>query len=376
MKRVFKKFFITTGVLLLLLIIAIMAFVSFAPQFGAAPTGEHLERIKSSPNYADGNFINLIETELSFSPRAVVQMVYNFATAKNTAPKDSIPVKFDESGKTGEEANPDNATYITWYGHSAVLVEMDGMKLLIDPMLGTTSSPVAFFGRRFPYEEPINISDLKSIDAVLISHDHYDHLDYPSIKDLHKLTGHFYVPLGVGSHLKHWGVPPEKITEMDWWDSATFGTLTFTATPARHFSGRGLGDRNKTLWASWAIKGKNDRIYFSGDSGYGPHFREVAEKLGPFDFAMIECGQYNELWEDIHMLPDQSVNAALDINSKVVMPIHWGAFSLAPHTWQEPAEKFTAGVLSAGLNVVTPYIGERIKVGHPYPQNEWWQGVR
>jgi L-ascorbate metabolism protein UlaG (beta-lactamase superfamily) len=251
---------------------------------------------------------------------------------------------------------------------------MDGKNILIDPMLGESPSPLPFLGsKRYSDELPIAIEKLPQIDAIIISHDHYDHLDYGSIKRLKAKTDQFFMPLGVGSHFESWGVDSSAIHELVWWDEINFEELELTFAPSRHFSGRGLTDRNSTLWGSWIIKGTNENIYFSGDGGYGPHFKEIGEKHGPFDFAMIECGQYNKNWEQIHMMPEQSAQAAIDVNAKVMMPIHWGAFSLALHSWIDPIERVSAEAKKLNIPLVAPEIGSPVVVSElPKDWGEWW----
>lgn len=346
----------------------VWVFVSTAPQFGKVPEGERLGEIKESPNYADEGFQNLVETSMDMGFRDVVKVTYAFfAGGSGRTPAKPIPVRFDS-----EQDQVDSLAYITWYGHSAILLEMDGRRLLLDPMLGPASSPVPFMTKRFPYEAPIPLDDIKSIDAVLISHDHYDHLDYPSILKLKEHVGKFYTALGVGEHLKRWGVESDKIVELDWWQDAELGSLRFTAAPARHFSGRGF-DRNKTQWASWVIEGATQKIYFSGDGGYAEHFKEIGEKFGPFDFAMMECGQYNELWSQIHMMPEESVQAALDVKAQRMMPIHWGGFNLALHTWTDPIERVKEEANSKGIPLYHPYVGERFSINQEVGKAEWWK---
>ncbi len=346
--------------------LGVFIFVRTAPQIGRAPSGEHLERISRSPNHADGSFHNLIETHMG-SFGEMMGTMPEFLFGKGQSPQDSLPVQFDEQANT-----IDSLCQVTWYGHSAFLIEMHDMRILIDPILGPKASPVSFGSKRFPNKEPIPLDELTDIDAVILSHDHYDHLDYPTIKKLDGEIAHFYTALGVGSHLKHWGISEDRITELDWWDSASAGPIDLIACPARHFSGRGVTDRNKTQWASWVIKSEDHNIYFSGDGGYGPHFKEIGDQYGPFDFAMLECGQYNEAWEAIHMMPEQSVQAGLDVQAKLSMPIHWGAFKLSIHSWTEPIERFKAAAQENNLPVIHPLIGERFAIGVDYPRSEWW----
>ncbi len=373
MKKLFKflkRMLIVILVVILTLVVGVFIFVKTAPQFGQPPQGADLERIRESPNYGDDEFVNLIETRMG-SFGEMMGTMPDFLFGKNQSPDDSLPVKF------GENQLPavDTSCYITWYGHSAFLIEMEGQRILIDPMLGKTAAPVSFGSSRFPYKKPIPIEELTDIDILILSHDHYDHLDFPSIKRLKDEVGHFYTALGVGSHLKAWGVPEERITELDWWDDADANGLKLVAAPARHFSGRGVTDRNATQWASWVIRGKYQNLYFSGDGGYGPHFSEIGDKYGPFDLAMLECGQYNEAWQAIHMMPEEAVQAGKDVNAELIMPIHWGAFKLSVHQWTEPIKRFKAESARLNVPMVHPYIGERFALGYDFPMEEWWSTV-
>ena len=369
MFKLLKRLLMSIVVFFIVVGVGITLFVTFAPQFGQKPEGSDLERIKQSEHYGEGEFVNLIETSMDMKVSKIPGLLWGFLSPpKGKNPSKPLPTDWEE----GNETQIDSLSYITWFGHSAVMLEIDKKVILIDPMLGPSSAPVSFMTKRFAYEEPINIEEISHVDAIIISHDHYDHLDYESILTLKDKTDHFFTALGVGSHLKLWGVPEEKITELDWWQNAEFEGLNFTAAPARHFSGRGITDRNKTQWASWVVEGSKDKIYFSGDGGYGPHFKEIGERLGPFKFAMVECGQYNEMWSAIHMMPEQSVRAGLDVKGETLMPIHWGAFDLAPHVWQDPILRFTQKANDLNANYVTPTIGERFVVGVDQPRDEWW----
>lgn len=350
--------------------IAVIIFVNTAPQMGKQPNGNDLARIKQSPNYKNGKFINLVETHLA-SAGDLFKVLPEVFFGSHKKPSSPLPVRFEDNS----DRENDTVCAITWYGHSTLFLEIQGKRILIDPMLGNVSAPVIFGSRRFPYENPIPIGSLTNIDAVILSHDHYDHLDYQSIKTLKDKVHHFYTPLGVGSHLKRWGIPETRITELDWWDTTNFEGIELVACPARHFSGRSFSDGNATLWTGWVIKGEYQNLYFSGDSGYGDHFKEIGEKYGPFDLALIECGQYNLAWKDIHMLPEESVQAGLDAKGDLLMPIHWGAFKLAVHGWTEPIERFKAECLKNGISMIHPMIGERFKVGQDYPSEEWWKLV-
>ncbi len=240
-------------------------------------------------------------------------------------------------------------------------------------MLGPAAAPHVFLGpNRFNKELPIAIEDLPEIDAVIFSHDHYDHLDHPTILKIKDKVGHFYVPLGLGSHLKSWGVSENKITELKWWDEVDFEGLKFVCTPARHFSGRGLTNRNTTLWASWVIQGNHHNIYFSGDGGYWSGFKEIGDKYGPFDLCMMECGAYNEMWHNIHMMPEETAQATLDLQGRLLMPIHWGAFNLSLHDWDDPAKRVSVKAKELGLPLLTPIIGEEVIIPSYIPNNNWW----
>lgn len=352
----------------LLLTIAVMSFVKLAPQFGAAPSGKALEKITLSENYHEDHFVNLIPTSMDMKVKDGVKVMYEWLfNADSRMPDKPLPVAFQKKAES-EVVAP---VALTWYGHSALLLEMDGKKIFLDPMLGNAASPVAFMTKRFAYTEPIDIENLPHLDAVVLSHDHYDHLDYGTIKKIKDRVDHFFTPLGVGAHLRRWGVDDDKITELDWWQSVALEGLKITATPARHFSGRGLTDRNKTQWASWVIESKNSNIYFSGDSGYGPHFKQIGERLGPFDFAMMECGQYNERWAAIHMMPEQTIQAAMDVKARKMMPIHWSAFNLSLHAWTEPVERAIKAAKIHEMYIITPQIGERF-VPDDFPENDYW----
>jgi L-ascorbate metabolism protein UlaG (beta-lactamase superfamily) len=264
---------------------------------------------------------------------------------------------------------------VTWFGHSASLVEIAGQNLLLDPMLSVKMGPLSWVTpTRYNPRLAITAEQLPPIAAVLISHDHYDHLDYQTILRLKDKTQHFYVPLGVGAHLLAWGVDPAKIHELDWHDSVRLPGLTIISMPARHFSGRGLTNRNSTSWSSWVIKSQTKRLFYSGDGGYGPHFQAIGREHGPFDLALMECGQYDAQWAQIHMLPEQSVQAALDVRAQVMLPVHWGAFTEAHHAWNEPVTRATAEAGRRRLPITTPELGQPVVLdAGPLPQARWWQ---
>ncbi|MEQ8421696.1 MAG: MBL fold metallo-hydrolase [Arenibacter algicola] len=364
---------IVIGSGLLLVIVIGVLFLYLSPEFGGAPTMEQKRIYVKSPNYVDGKFINKGNVKLDMSMRDMGKSLAGFfGPSPLTKPNKDIPVAKLDSLDIVEYQD---STRLIWFGHSAFLLQISNKTILIDPMFGKVPAPHPMLGsNRFSKELPIEVEKLPKIDAVLISHDHYDHLDYGSIQKLKDKVKMFYTPLGVGAHLQKWGVEKERIVELDWWQEVVEDDLTFRCTPAQHFSGRGFSDRASTLWSSWVIQSQKDNIFFSGDSGYGPHFKEIGDKYGPFDFAMIECGQYNEMWPDIHMFPEQTAQAGLDVRAKQIMPIHWGAFKLAMHPWTEPVERVTNRAEELNLDVLTPRIGEPINLNRlEETTSQWWK---
>ncbi|HHT7191552.1 TPA: MBL fold metallo-hydrolase, partial [Bacillus cereus] len=266
---------------------------------------------------------------------------------------------------------------VTWFGHSASLVKIEGKKLLLDPMFGDASSPFPLFtSKRYSGAFSLERDDLQEIDAIIISHNHYDHLNYKSIMQLKDRAKHFYVPTGVAQYLIKWGVSPSKISEHNWWDEITFDNIKLVCAPARHFSGRSMTDRDRSLWCSWIILGQETKVFFSGDSGYAPHFKEIGDKYGPFDLTLMECGQYDPRWSAIHMLPEETVQAHIDVQGELLLPIHWGAFTLALHEWSDPIERVMKEANHLGVKIATPQIGESIMLkSEDYPTSAWWREI-
>ncbi len=361
-------------IVMIVMIVGIAAlFVACSPRFGATIRGVELERLEQSEHYRQGKFQNLEEVRVwkSFS-ESVKGMVEFFRAGENRVPANPLPMRainsdvFANSG--GQGLN------VAWLGHSTVLIEIEGRRILTDPVFSERISPVSFLGpKRFTGGLPITAEELPELDVVLISHDHYDHLDYPSILALKDKTAMFMVPLGVGSHLRKWGVAQEKIIELDWWEEHKLGSLTLVATPARHFSGRGLLDRNKTLWASWAILGANHRVFFGGDSGFFNGYGKIGEKYGPFDVTMLESGAYSKYWPDIHMMPEETAQAHLDLGGRVLLPIHWARFNLSLHSWTEPIERLLQEADVRGVRVATPEMGQTVAARSPLPIDRWWR---
>jgi L-ascorbate metabolism protein UlaG (beta-lactamase superfamily) len=369
-KSIIKVIGIAIISVVLLVVIVITLFINFSPQFGQQATNEQKEGYHNSGHYEDGKFVNNKLTVMEINYWRMIKTMAK--KARKRRPSGDIPVdKIDSTEIVNHTAD---TARLTWFGHSAFLLELDGKKILIDPMFGESPSPHPWVGgTRYSKELPIEIEKLPYIDAIILSHDHYDHLDYGSIQKLKSKVGAYYTPLGVGNHLRSWGIDADKVHELNWWDEIKFENIELVCTPARHFSGRGLLDRSTTLWASWVIKGSTKNIFFSGDSGYDDHFKEIGEKYGPFDISLMECGQYNEDWKVIHMMPEQTVQAAIDLKSNLMMPIHWGAFTLAFHDWTDPAERVTKAAAALNMPISTPKIGEVIIVGDSlYPEERWW----
>ena len=372
LKKTLKMIGITIAAAITLLVIVGVLFVNFSPEFGGKSSPEKMESFKKTGHFEEGIFVNLIETNLDMSfGKMVSTMQQMIKGSPNKRPTFDIPVQHVDSMTLVQNTK----TELIWFGHSAFLLQMEGMNILIDPMFGDVPAPHPFLGQsRYGKSLPISIEKLPQIDAIIISHDHYDHLDYGSIQKLKGKTKMFYVPLGVGAHFESWGIDKSAIVELDWWGDVSLNNLKFTFAPSRHFSGRGLTDRNTTLWGSWIITSEKENIYFSGDGGYGPHFKEIGEKYGPFDLAMLECGQYNDNWSEIHMKPEESAQAGKDVNAKKIMPIHWGAFTLSLHTWTDPVERIIKKANELNVDVITPIIGEPIFIGKDAPDyhQQWW----
>ncbi len=365
-----------TLVVILAVVLAVYFVIAYYPAFGSAPSKAKRRRLSASKQYDPGNgkFVNAIPTSMDMPLRetfkTVVQMIKGNPNGRPRA--ELIPERVYLSALKRDAASK---PAVTWFGHSAAMLQLDGKTLLLDPMFGRAPSPFPIIGgKRYSKQLPIELDQLSAIDAVILSHDHYDHLDYGSILKLKDKVKRFIVPLGVGPHLERWGIAPSRIEEHDWWDELEYEGLRLACTPARHFSGRSVTDRNATLWCSWVIQGREAKVFFSGDSGYGPHFKEIGSKYGPFDLTLMECGQYDERWAAIHMMPEETVQAHLDVRGKVMVPIHWGAFTLALHDWNDPVERVVAAAKRLNAAVSTPRIGEAVPIGGTsYPTTAWWR---
>lgn len=271
------------------------------------------------------------------------------------------------------EAAPDRSLYRL--GHSTMLLKLQGGLWLTDPVFSKRASPVQWAGPKRFHAPPIALEDLPRIRGVILSHDHYDHLDKAAIRHLAKITDVFLAPTGVGDRLIEWGVPADKVRQLAWWQATEFDGLKFTATPAQHFSGRGLRDRNRTLWASWVIEDELLRVFFSGDSGYFDGFRRIGERFGPFDVTLMETGAYDPQWPLVHMRPEETIQAHIDLQGRVMVPVHNGTFDLAMHAWFEPLERVMKLAEQRGVALSTPFIGEHINLQSPHAGAPWWRSV-
>lgn len=264
----------------------------------------------------------------------------------------------------------------TWLGHSTVLLEVDGRRVLTDPVWGERASPMRFAGPKRFQPVPVALAALPALDAVIISHDHYDHLDLPTILELARRDVPFVTALGVGAHLEAWGVPPDRITELDWWEAHELrGGLSITAAPSQHFSGRTVGARNSTLWSSFVVRGSKHAIFFSGDTGLTPEYQEIGARLGPFDLVMLEVGAFHPAWGDIHLGPENALEALSLLGGGIFLPVHWGTFNLGLHAWDEPAETLLELAPKRGARLVMPRLGEPIEPAHVERIEPWWRGV-
>ncbi len=375
-----KSIIYYTLLVLLAFIVIIISFINISPQFGSNPSNEQINKYETFSNFNKDGFQNLEETPMFTEDVSAWdffkdEMVSPSKPNDNTdvkPVKDIIPSKIDYS--LFKEVSHDKFK-ISWLGHSAFILNINGKIILLDPMLGTHAAPLPIPSlKRFNETLPLNPDSLANVDVVVISHDHYDHLDYSTIRRIKANVSTFIVPYGIGNHLRGWGVEDKKIVELNWNEVFKIDEIEFTSLPARHFSGRGPLNRNSTLWSSWAIKSSAIKIYFSGDSGYGKHFKQIGLEHGPFDISLIDCGQYNKAWKHSHMFPSQAVLAAKELNSKYFMPIHWGGFTLAMHPWDEPVKESIKLAKQIGLNYFTPKIGEIVskeKLDKKF--NSWWE---
>jgi len=352
------------GLGLVALLFIVLAGCGVVRSVGKSPQGEELTRLEALPNYKDGSFENLAE-------RADTTIKHNLLfhhRPKAVRPSHALPwVKTDLNTLTTP------APTVVWFGHSSLLIKTQEGNILIDPIFSNHAGPVPGVITAFPGTTHYNAGDMPTVDVLIISHDHYDHLDYRTLKKLKDRIKMAVVPMGVGADLVYWGFDPKKIIELNWNQSVILPAgLQITAAPAQHKSNRTYGKENKTLWASYVIQAGRYRMFYSGDSGYGPHFKQIGQQYGPFDVALLECGQYSPNWPWTHLWLGQAAQAAIDLQARLLQPIHWGKFKEADHPWNEPIEKLLPAAQKLGVPVNVPRIGEPYTLGAPPDTTVWW----
>ena len=340
------------------------------PQFGRIASGEDGEKVQNSPHYKNGQFQNLSDTPQLTGDATVLRIMkeFFFNKDKRSAPSTTLPSK-----KTDLSHLNINDNVLVWFGHSSYFMQLDGKRFLIDPVLSGHASPIKFTARSFKGSDVYTVDDIPTIDFLFITHDHYDHLDYRTVMKLKPKINTVVTGLGVGKHLERWGYDRNIIIEKDWNEEiALEKDFIVNSTTARHFSGRQF-KRNASLWLSFVLTTPTKKIFIGGDSGYDTHFKTIGEKFGPFDLAILENGQYNQYWKFIHMMPEEAVQAAIDLNAKKLLPVHWGKFSLSLHAWDEPIIRLMNEARRKGVDVVHPMIGEAVYLDKENSFVEWWR---
>ncbi len=354
-----------------------MGVASFFAAFGASASGDRLARMQRSPQYKDGKFHNPVGTVQVVPGKMLTTLRHQITGKEQRVPPGPLPIVARTPADFATP--PASGLRVTWFGHATTLIEIDGHRVLVDPVFGERASPSQAFGPKRFHPPPMALHIMPKLDAIVLTHDHYDHLDMYSIGTIVRSVTQERVPfitaLGVGAHLERWGVPASRIVELDWWESTRVGALTIAAGSARHFSGRGLTNGNRTLWASWSIIGPTHRVFHSGDTGAFDGIADNGTRYGPFDVALIKIGAYGDTWPDIHLTPEQAVRACTLVQGKLLLPIHWGTFNLAFHDWSEPAERVVAAAAAAGVPLVMPRVGESVEPASPPTVDPWWRRV-
>lgn len=338
---------------------------------GSLPKGAVLDRIKQAPNYTSKGFENLSHTPTMAEGHNFFKVMRAFMNK----PKGSVPTSIIPSIQNDLNRLPDGNPAMVWFGHSSYLLKVEGKNILVDPVFSGNASPFSFMVKAFNGSNVYNADNMPEVDILIITHDHYDHLDYHTIKALKAKVKHVVCSLGVAPHLIKWGYDATKITELYWGETTTIQNIQLTAAPARHFSGRTV-IRNRSLWSSFILKSLSHQIYIGGDSGYDAHFKQIGKDFGKFDLAILECGQYNPAWKYIHMMPEETVQAAIDLNAEIFIPVHWGKFDLSLHHWTEPIERATAHAKKLDMPYFTPMIGAVSQLNSDMPTHEWWREIK
>jgi L-ascorbate metabolism protein UlaG (beta-lactamase superfamily) len=340
---------------------------------GSAGERARMMRIEASPNYVGGRFVNPEPTRKMLARTLLRAVTRQVLGRGQRVPKGPLPIEAISSDAF--EKAPATGLRITWLGHASVVVEIDGRRLLLDPVWAERVSPLPFAGPKRFHPPPLPLDELPPLDAIIISHDHYDHLDRSVIRLLGGSGVPFITSLGVGARLEKWDVAPQRITELDWGQSTLVGDLTVTATPARHFSGRGVIDSDTTLWSSWVITGPRHRVFFTGDTGYFGDVAQIGARYGPFDATLMKIGAYDYSWPDIHLTPEDAVRVHVAVRGKVMVPVHWGTFNLAFHAWNEPPERLLAAAKQESVAVMIPRPGQQLEPGASNSLEPWWRAV-
>lgn len=371
-KRVIKYSFMIFFIFLALIVLATVAFMQ-QPLFGKHPSGARLERIKKSPHYRDGQFQNESFTPDLAEGNSYLKVITKFFFGKS---KYNVPGALIPSQKTDLLHLKPEENVLVWFGHSSYFMQIDGKTMLVDPVFSGSASPLKFTTPSFKGTDVYNVEDFPAIDYLFISHDHWDHLDYETILKLKNKVKKVITGLGTGEHFEYWGYDLANIIEKDWNESADLGDgFKVDITPGRHFSGRDFS-RNRALWVSFVLQTPTMKIFIGGDSGYDNHFKKIGAQFGPFDLALLECGQYNEAWKYIHMMPEETVTAARDLGARKLMPVHWAKFALSIHDWNEPILRASAEAQKQGMPLVTPLIGQKVELKGDQVFTQWWKEAR
>jgi L-ascorbate metabolism protein UlaG (beta-lactamase superfamily) len=365
------NFLLIIFLVILAVIIVVYVFLK-QPNFGKRPAGERLEKIKNSPNYKNGVFQNLNDTPAITDGANYFTVIKKFFFGKSNRSK---PATALPSQKTNLLNLPPDENVLVWFGHSSYFMQVDGKTFLVDPVFSGSASPLRFTTTSFKGSDVYTTDDFPVIDYLFITHDHWDHLDYETVLRLKPNIKKIITGLGTGEHLEYWGFDKNIIIEKDWNETILLGNgFTVNTTSARHFSGRGI-KRNSAIWMSFVLTTPTQKIFIGGDSGYDTHFKIIGDMFGPFDLAILECGQYNRYWKYIHMMPEEVVQAGIDLKTSTLLPVHWAKFSLSLHAWDEPVIRVMAEATKKNMAIITPMIGETVHLQSPATSTKWWKNI-